>query len=343
MSLEERTLTGEHFLNICKRRKADGPRSQYPVSVPMAEMTLPTLPEGWIWASLSELCERVSVGHVGPTTEYFCNKESGVPFVRSQDVKPGKLHLGEVAHVTQEFHDKLKKSKLRAGDILIVRVGANRGDSCVVPKGVGEVNCANIVFARPIFPNGFLGFYFRSPFGQQMLLSLTTGAAQGVLNTQDIARLPVPCPPIMTQEKVASILSAYDDLIENNTRRIQILEEMARRIYEEWFVRFRFPGHENVSTAESELGLVPDGWKVDCVTQMIEFDPRTTVPREGLKPFIPMSSLAENSMLITVIIYLTHMAFRAKFTAWKTKDHSRRHCLRLSNTFPILMSRSVAW
>lgn len=101
-----------------------------------------------------------------------------------------------------------------------------------------------------------------------MLLSLTTGAAQGVLNTQDIARLPVPCPPMMTQEKISSILSAYDDLIENNMRRIQILEEMARRTYEEWFVRFRFPGHENATMTESELGLIPNGWRVAFVSDI---------------------------------------------------------------------------
>ena len=64
-----------------------------------------------------------------------------------------------------------------------------------------------------------------------------------------------------TQRRIASILSAYDDLIENNTRRIAILEEMARRIYEEWFVRFRFPGHDGVRMVESELGLVPEGWR----------------------------------------------------------------------------------
>jgi type I restriction enzyme S subunit len=62
------------------------------------------------------------------------------------------------------------------------------------------------------------------------------------------------------QRRIAAILSAYDDLIENNTRRISILEEMARRTYEEWFVRFRFPGHEGVRMIESELGLVPEGW-----------------------------------------------------------------------------------
>jgi len=103
-----------------------------------------------------------------------------------------------------------------------------------------------------------------------MLLSLTTGAAQGVLNTQDIARLPVPCPPLITQERVASILSAYDDLIENNTRRIQILEDMGRRLYEEWFVRFRFPGHENVKMVESQLGLIPEGWEISTVAETFD-------------------------------------------------------------------------
>ncbi len=74
-----------------------------------------------------------------------------------------------------------------------------------------------------------------------------------------VRELQVKAPTVEQQRRIASILSAYDDLIENNTRRIAILEEMARRIYEEWFVRFRFPGHENVRMVESELGFVPEG------------------------------------------------------------------------------------
>ena len=70
----------------------------------------------------------------------------------------------------------------------------------------------------------------------------------------------VPIPPLPTQQRIASILSAYDDLIENNTRRIAILEEMARRLYEKWFVHFRFPGHEEVEFEETERGAVPAGW-----------------------------------------------------------------------------------
>lgn len=71
----------------------------------------------------------------------------------------------------------------------------------------------------------------------------------------------VPVPPVNVQRRIASILSAYDDLIENNTRRIAILEEMARRIYEEWFVRFRFPGHEGVRMVESDSRMAPESWR----------------------------------------------------------------------------------
>ena len=132
----------------------------------------------------------------------------------------------------------------------------------------------------------------------EFLRSISTGAATKFLTLTILRDIEIPLPKLSTQRRIAAILSAYDDLIENNTRRIQILEEMARRIYEEWFVRFRFPGHENTKMFESKLGLIPVGWEVQCVTQMIEFDPRTTVPREGVKPFVPMSSLAQDSMLI---------------------------------------------
>jgi len=148
--------------------------------------------------------------------------------------------------VTPSFHKKLRKSQLVRGDVLIVRVGANRGDVASVRGNVGPLNCANIIFARPFFDTGFLEYYLRSEIGREALLALTTGAAQGVINTGAVAQLPVPVAPEDTQRRIASILSAYDDLIENNTRRIAILEEMAQRLYEEWFVKFRFPGWEDV-------------------------------------------------------------------------------------------------
>jgi type I restriction enzyme, S subunit len=111
-------------------------------------------------------------------------------------------------------------------------------------------------------------YYFVQTMGFE---KFDVGASNPTLNRNHIHVLPVRWPDTLaTQRCIASILSAYDDLIEKDTRRIAILEEMARRIYEEWFVRFRFPGHEGTRMVESELGLVPEGWApatlADCAT-----------------------------------------------------------------------------
>lgn len=81
------------------------------------------------------------------------------------------------------------------------------------------------------------------------------------LNTSILRSVPVRLPPLATQRKIAAVLSAYDDLIENNTRRVRVLEDMARALYREWFVEYRFPGHEQVQWVEDEQGRRPEGWE----------------------------------------------------------------------------------
>jgi len=102
------------------------------------------------------------------------------------------------------------------------------------------------------------------------LEQLDCGAANPTLNRNHIHTLPIRYPPLPIQRKIAGILSAYDRLIENNTRRIEILEEMARSIFREWFVKFRFPGHEQVQMVDSELGLIPEGWEVVKIGDVAE-------------------------------------------------------------------------
>jgi type I restriction enzyme S subunit len=121
-------------------------------------------------------------------------------------------------------------------------------------------------------------YYF---LGTLNLANFDVGAANPSLNRNHVHLLPVYWPPVFIQHTIADILSAYDDLIENNTRRIAILEEMARALYHEWFVKFRFPGHENVKMVESELGMIPEGWEVvrffDIVDVLSGGTPKTTV------------------------------------------------------------------
>ncbi len=149
------------------------------------------------------------------------------------------------------------------------------------------------------------------------------GAGVPTLNRNHLGSLEVEVPALDVQIRIAGILSAYDELIENSQRRIKILEAMARSLYREWFVHFRVPGHDQpaapVGTAEggpegvsvrqvanqnhprvaSALGEIPQGWEVKRVTDAIYVNPRVVVSREGEKPFVPMSCLSNDSMLIT--------------------------------------------
>ena len=97
-----------------------------------------------------------------------------------------------------------------------------------------------------------------------------TGAAQPKLSQANLRQIEIPLPPLPVQRRIAGILSAYDDLIENNQRRIKILEEMARSLYREWFVNFRFPGHEKVPLVDSPLGSIPKRWEVKTLDQIAE-------------------------------------------------------------------------
>ena len=193
----------------------------------------------WDLVSINNLAERVSVGHVGPTSEFFCESDEGVPLVRSQNVRPGKLTLTDVKYITYDFHEKLKKSNIKGGDILVVRVGQNRGDCCIVPYDIGELNCANVVLIKPnrIIPK-FLELFLRSPMGQHKLLSISTGSAQEVLNTKSIAELLIPVPPLSEQKAIAHILGSLDDKIELNRQMNETLEAMAQALFKSWFVDF---------------------------------------------------------------------------------------------------------
>jgi len=131
--------------------------------------------------------------------------------------------------------------------------------------------------------------------------NVSHGATQDNLSLDKLLSFDFLIPPLPIQCHIASILSAYDDLIENSQRRIKILESMARALYREWFVHFRFPGHENHPRVASPLGEIPEGWEVRSAPECVDINPRVTVPREGDKPFVPMGCLSNDSMLITEI------------------------------------------
>jgi type I restriction enzyme S subunit len=160
----------------------------------------------------------------------------------------------------------------------------------------------------------FIYYLFNSKPVRQQIRGSASGTKIRHTAPSRIADVNVRVPPLPVQQRIAGILLAYDDLIENCQRRIRILEEMARSLYREWFVNFRFPGHEKSSSpagrgggegrpklVTSPLGDIPQGWEVKHVPECVHVNPRVIVPREGEKPFVPMGCLSNDSMLITDI------------------------------------------
>ncbi|MBI2844016.1 MAG: restriction endonuclease subunit S [Armatimonadetes bacterium] len=176
--------------------------------------------------------------------------------------------------------DYPKEYEMKPGQILVVMTCQTpKGEILGVPGRIpndGRIYLHNQRMGLPVITDpkkldmDFLYWLFISPRFNAHLFSTATGAK--ILHTAPsrIGSYVFSLPPLPTQRKIASILSAYDDLIENNTCRIQILEEMARAIYTEWFVNFRFPGHEKVKMVESQLGKIPEGWEVSTLGSMCQ-------------------------------------------------------------------------
>ena len=150
-------------------------------------------------------------------------------------------------------------------------------------------------------------YYLSKLLDQVGFQGLNSDAAVPGLNREVALRQEVKIPPLPTQRKIAAILSAYDDLIENNLQRIKILEEIAQSLYREWFVKFRFPGHQKVKMVHSPTGQIPEGWEIRQIGEVIETlgggTPSTKEPSywEGgnIDWYSPSDLTASGSMFIT--------------------------------------------
>lgn len=160
-----------------------------------------------------------------------------------------------------------QRNILRDGDIVFVRSNGNReliGRSLFIEEPPEEITHSAFTIrlrftSREVLPK-FYAYCFRTPLIRRALTAHGGGTNINNLNQDILGALEVPVPPTSEQRRITEVLSAYDELIENSQGRIRILEEMVRVLYGEWFVRFRFPGHEKHAQVASSLGTVPNGW-----------------------------------------------------------------------------------
>jgi len=261
---------------------------------------------------LKDVCDRVTVGHVGPMTDEYV--ADGVPFLRSQNIAPFHLNLDDVKFVSRAFHQKLRKSALHPGDVVVVRTGYP-GTACVIPSSLPESNCADVVIMTPSAALNpyYLAAVFNSAWGRAAVAGNLVGVAQQHFNVTMAKALVVPMQSRRTQDRIARILSAYDRLVENDLRRIRVMEDMAAALYQEWFIKLHFPGHEKVRLVHSSLGEVPEGWEVTSVgdaAALVSRGPSLSYTKDGGIPVINQRCIRDGEIELAAIRYAKPLAER---------------------------------
>jgi type I restriction enzyme, S subunit len=221
----------------------------------------------------------ITPGYAFDSSDFMDN---GIPIVKIANVKIGSVDLSDdsTQYVDEHFINSLHpKYRVRNGDILISLTGSHLTQPNSVVGRVGRYRYEKtaLVNQRAAKIDAIKGksdkdfvFHLLSTFTlRKEIAMLAHGAAnQANVSHNDIEKIKVFWPPFPIQRKIAAVLSAYDDLIENNNRCIAILEEIAAQLYREWFVRLRFPGHEKVKVVKG----VPDGWKVKRIGEFVSDD-----------------------------------------------------------------------
>lgn len=246
--------------------------------------------------TLQELCLNITDGKHGD-----CENEenSGYYFISCKDIFDGQINYKKARQITKaDFEETHKRTMLEVDDILLTNSGTIGRMAFVTDREATTKTTfqKGVAIIKPdkqkVLPR-YLYYQLQNCVPQ--FINSSNGSAQKnlLLSTMRTFQIEIE-ENCEKQEKIANTLFAYDDLIENNQRQIKLLEEAAQRLYKEWFVDLRFPGHENTKIVDG----VPEGWNWCKLEDAIQFDPKVTLTKERMKQFIPMSALSTSSMVL---------------------------------------------
>ena len=238
---------------------------------------------------------RIITGSTPPTnkSEYF---GKDYLFIKPSDIN-------KESRITYNTETKISE----AGAEVFKTISIPKGSTCVVCIGsIGEkltyTNCLvftnqqiNSIIPNVHFDNKYVFYLIKNNLYKLKAANQGSSSGRENVSKRTFGNIVVEIEDsIVHQKKISSILSAYDDLIENNQKQIKLLEEAAQRLYKEWFVDLRFPGHENVKIVDG----VPEGWEKTTLDDVIEFNPSISLSKERIKEFVPMSALSTSAMTL---------------------------------------------
>ena len=250
----------------------------------------------WEYIRLSELYE-VHNG-LSKGGKFFGN---GFPFLSFSTVFNNWFLPAVLPDLVQSTEKEQISYSIERGDVFITRTSETMdelGMSSVALKSYPQATYNGFTKRlRPIdnriLPE-FVGYYLRCPVFRGEFRAFSTMTTRASLRNEDLLSMEIPVPPMDMQQRIAAILSNYDNLIENNQKQIKLLEEAAQRLHKEWFVDLRFPGYEATPVVDG----MPEGWELCHLEDVIEFNPKVPLSKERLKQSVPMSALSTSSMTL---------------------------------------------
>ena len=224
----------------------------------------------WELAKLGDISKNIQTGPFGSQLHQSDYSECGIPVVMPKDLVGGKISEESIARVDKTHVERLCRHKIEVGDILYSRRGDVGRCAHVTKKEEGWLcgtGCLRVTIDSEKADSRFVFFQLQHPDTVGWVEKHAVGATMLNLNTTILSSVPIRLPTLEIQKRIADILSAYDDLIENNQKQIKLLEEAAQRLYKEWFVDLRFPGHENTKIVDG----VPEGWSRTNINEILTF------------------------------------------------------------------------
>lgn len=219
----------------------------------------------WEKVKLGDICKYVTSGGTPKSSikEYYEPKQ--IPWLKTKEVNYCRIYETE-SYISKDGLDNSSAKMIPQNSVIVAMYG--QGDTAgrvainKIPLTTNQA-CCNLIIDETKAYYEFV--YYQLVTLYEKMVSLKNGGAQPNLNAAIIKSIEIKLPPLKTQRYIADILSAYDDLIENNQKQIKLLEEAAQRLYKEWFVNLRFPGHENTKIVDG----VPEGWSRGLLKELI--------------------------------------------------------------------------
>lgn len=279
-----------------------------------------------MWNSIraDEFCESVRDGtHDTPKQQSF-----GYKLVTSKHIQDGLIQPDDAYYISEDDYKKInERSKVEMWDVLMAMIGNGLGRSAIVESNPDYAikNIALFKMGGNEVKAKWLHYFLSTNYTQQVIINYLQGTGQPFLSLSLLRKFKVPNPPLPTQQKIASILSVYDKLIQNYKKQIEALQNAASELYKEWFVRFRFPGYQ---TTNFENGI-PEGWKIERLGNLFEITSSKRVfeedyVNEGI-PFYRSKEIIElsNNQEITTELFISnelYNKFKSKFGVPKEND-----------------------